>query len=189
MAPADQRLHAYDLVRLEAHFRLVVQHELLVIDRAPQIAFEFQAGDRLFAHPGVEDLETRSAERLGFVHGGVRIAQDLGRSVIAGAAGNDADTRGGEHFFAFQLESRVDGLAASLLSSLKAAWMDSRIRSAIRMAPSASTFSSRMANSSPPNRAITSCVAPRLTVLAGGALRTAERRRCATWINSSSPAM
>src|ERR1019366_9174281 len=114
MAPADQRLHAYDLVRLEAHFRLVVQHELLVIDRAPQIAFEFQAGDRLCAHPCVEDLETRSAERLGFVHGPVRIAKDLGRSAITGVARSNSDTRGGEHFFAFQLESRVDGLADTL---------------------------------------------------------------------------
>ena len=52
--PAQQRFGAEQALRRAVEFRLVVQHEFLVVDRAAEIAFQFQPARRATAHVFVE---------------------------------------------------------------------------------------------------------------------------------------
>ena len=136
-----------------------------MIDGPPQIAFEFQAGHGLGAHAGFKHFEARSAERLGFVHGRIRIAQNLGGGVIAGVAGSDADAGGGEHFPAFQFESRMDRLANAV--------GDANGARGIHVFQQDGEFVAAQTGNQ--------VAAQRRRASPGsGALRTADRRRCAT---------
>ena len=59
--------------------RLVVEDELLALDRAPQVGAELEARDRRLAHRRHEPLVRAAAARLGRVHRGVGVAQQVRR--------------------------------------------------------------------------------------------------------------
>ena len=65
--PAHERLGAGDVVPLERHLRLVVQDELVALDRAPQLAEEAQPGRRVRVALGRVGLDAALAA-LGVVH-------------------------------------------------------------------------------------------------------------------------
>ena len=74
MRPANERLDSDDSSALEVDHGLVVEDELLVAARTPQLGDELQPADELLAHVRRVHDVLRLAGRLGPVHG------DVGRS-------------------------------------------------------------------------------------------------------------
>ena len=73
--PADERLDADDLPRLEADERLVVEHELLLaLEGAAEAAGHRELGERVVALEGVDEIAV-AAVVLRLVHGGVRVLE------------------------------------------------------------------------------------------------------------------
>ena len=112
--PADQRFDAGDPARVQLDHRLVVQDELVVLERALQVGLQLQAPQRGVVHLGFEDLVPALALLLRHVHRDVRVAhQRLGGvlAALSGALGDgDADARADEHFLAFQRERDLEHL-------------------------------------------------------------------------------
>ena len=94
--PPHQPLEADDASLLEGDDGLVVHHELLQLDRAPQLRLELQQRHRVAVHRLVEHLIGAAPGRLGAVHGGVRVAQDLLRALVPGRGERDPDAGAGE---------------------------------------------------------------------------------------------
>ena len=112
--PADQRFDARDLARIQLDHRLVVQDELVVLERALQVGLQLQAPQRGVVHLRLEDLVATLALLLRHVHRDVRVAHEcLGRVLAAlpGALGHgDADARADEHLLALQGERDLEHL-------------------------------------------------------------------------------
>ena len=77
VVPAQQRLVADDLARGQAHHRLEIRLELVLLQRLAQLAFQREHVDRLALHRRVEQHVAFAAERLGAVQRGVGIAQQF----------------------------------------------------------------------------------------------------------------
>ncbi len=73
MFPADQHLDTHDLLRDQVDARLIMQHELLPIDRAPQIALDLLALDQMQGHLPFKESEGIGVAVLGLVHREVRV--------------------------------------------------------------------------------------------------------------------
>ena len=97
MAPAHERLDGHDLARVEVDERLVVELELVALERAPQVLLEREPLHHALAHAGVEQLEARAAAVLGAVHGDVGVAHDRFGGVVAAVGDDDADGGGDDH--------------------------------------------------------------------------------------------
>ncbi len=98
MLPAHERLEPGDAVRLERHDGLEVQHELVPIERGPEVGLELQFGlDRLH-HGRVEHLAARTPQELRPVERGVGVPQHVLRPGVARGAHRDADAGRQEHF-------------------------------------------------------------------------------------------
>ena len=80
MIPADERLEPSNVLPVEAHDRLVVQTELVVVDAAPQLCLELQPRHGAVVHLRVEDLVARAALPFGAVHGDLGMI--TGRDVV-----------------------------------------------------------------------------------------------------------
>ena len=65
------------LARLQLDDRLVVDAELLALERAPELRFEREPLDRRRMHRRIERLVLAAALRLGAVHRGVGVAQQV----------------------------------------------------------------------------------------------------------------
>ncbi len=104
--PADERLEAAQAEVFERDDGLVVEHELVAFERAAHVGFELQEVDGARVHRLVEDFVARLAERLGAVHGGVGVAQDVFGALVAGRGGRDAHADGGEDLAAREHEGR-----------------------------------------------------------------------------------
>ena len=77
--PADQRLEAGDLAGAQADHRLVVERELVAVERVAQLAFDLEPAHRAGPHLGVEEDAAGAAAFLGPVHRRVGVAdQQLG---------------------------------------------------------------------------------------------------------------
>ena len=87
--PADQRLEAADLAGAEVDDRLVVERQLVAVERVAQLAFDLEPAHRTGPHLGVEEHAAGAAAFLGPVHRRVGVAdQQLGAgAALAGAAG------------------------------------------------------------------------------------------------------
>ena len=99
VVPAHQRLDAGDLAGAEAIDRLVVQLELVALERVAQLALGLEAAHGAGPHLGVEELAAGAAALLGPVHRGVGVAdQQLGvdGSRVGGPGDGDADAGGDE---------------------------------------------------------------------------------------------
>ena len=82
MLPANERLERHETPRGRRHDGLIVQQELAAFDRMPNLGLELQLGLGLLVHPVVEEGALIAAEHLCLVHGGVRIATDVGRAFM-----------------------------------------------------------------------------------------------------------
>ena len=111
VSPAQQRLEPDELLGHELDQRLVVQLELVALDRVAQVALDRHPLDQTTAQRGVERLEAPAAELLGAVHRGVRVAQQLLGGPGPSLADGDADAGRDEHLVSVDLkglDDRVD---------------------------------------------------------------------------------
>ena len=75
--PADQRLEPADLPGLQPDRRLVVEDELGAVQRAPELGFQVEPGDRRVVHRGLVHADPGLALGLGPVHRHVGVAHQL----------------------------------------------------------------------------------------------------------------
>ena len=100
MLPAQQRLGADDAPARQIDDRLVVQHELLAFQRAPQLRLHRQALGHARRHGRGVELVAVSSALLGVVHGGIGgLDQGIGLALVERIERN-AD-RGGDVKLAF----------------------------------------------------------------------------------------
>jgi hypothetical protein len=93
--PADQRLHADDAAAGDVVLRLVMQAQLVALQRPPQTALQGQPLERTGVHVLRKELVVVAAVLLGVIHGRISIAQQgIDVSAVAGING-DAHARGG----------------------------------------------------------------------------------------------
>jgi hypothetical protein len=76
MSPSDQRLGADEPAVRHVHLRLVVQLELVSLERLSKRRLEGQAMERDPAHRPFVELVAVAARPLGLVHGHVRVLQE-----------------------------------------------------------------------------------------------------------------
>ena len=96
VVPAHQRLDADDLAAAQSDHRLVVQFELLALERVAQLALGLEPAHRARPHLGVEDLAAPAAALLGPVHRRVGVAdQQLGVGRLAACRPGDGDADAG----------------------------------------------------------------------------------------------
>ncbi len=110
--PADQRLEAGDLAGAQVDHRLVVEGELLAVERVPQLPFDLQPAHRAGPHLGVEEDAAGAAALLGPVHRRVGVADQqlgVGAALVGGAGDGDADAGGDEMLDALHREGLGEG--------------------------------------------------------------------------------
>src|SRR5580700_4130405 len=73
MTPADEGLRAHDRTRLEIDLRLVVQHELLLLQGVTQAGLEGLPLECADIHLGLEELVVIAATVLGVEHREIRV--------------------------------------------------------------------------------------------------------------------
>ena len=73
VVPAQQRFHGDDRSVAQLDDRLVVELELLALDRAPQVVLDLHVLDHAGAHHLVEDLVATAAMLLGAVEGRIGV--------------------------------------------------------------------------------------------------------------------
>ena len=143
MLPAHERLEADRALGRERDDRLVDEPQLVALEGPPQVGLELEHGHRPRVHGVVEDLVAVAPLRLGPVHRGVGVAQQVLRTPVA-------RRRRGRCRCSRWRRPRGRPSENGCRSS---SW----IRSATRVASRASAISSRrIANSSPPRRATVS---------------------------------
>ena len=91
LRPAQQRFGAADAPRGEVDQRLVVQHELAVLERAPQVGLGREAAAHALGHLRAEELVVGAARLLGVIHRGVGVAHQRLGGVAVGRVERDAD--------------------------------------------------------------------------------------------------
>ena len=97
---------------LQAHDRLVVQLELVGLDRVLQFRTQLEPLDDPFVHHRLEDAVTALAVALGHVHRDVGVPEELGGVGRSGAPVDeaDSDTRAWEDLFALDLRRNLECL-------------------------------------------------------------------------------
>ena len=91
--PAHQDLHTDDLLQL-VKLGLVVQQQLPGLDRLAQILFQFQAVIGLKLQAGQIEGDAVASVRLGLIHRGIGMAQDLLGILALLGEDHHADTGG-----------------------------------------------------------------------------------------------
>ena len=105
--PAHQRLDAVDVAGREHGLRLVVDDELVLVERAPQLADERQAARVVLVLRLVVDLEQRVLG-LGLVHGDVGALHERVDVVAVIRVDADADRRLDRERQALEVERLLD---------------------------------------------------------------------------------
>src|SRR5690606_18008099 len=93
MLPAHQRLIADDLHRLQANLRLVVQHELVLVQGRPQRLLQRELLDVRQVQRRVEEPVLTTPRLLGRVHRGIGITDQIVNFLPVPRADADADAR------------------------------------------------------------------------------------------------
>ena len=94
VTPADESLDAGELPRVQAHYRLIVQHEFVTFDGAVQSAFEGLPIGRVPVHLRLEEPIVVAPTVLGVVHREIRMLQQcLGLRAVIGV-GDDSNACG-----------------------------------------------------------------------------------------------
>ena len=91
LRPAQQRFGAADPRRGEVDQRLVVQRELAVLERAPQVGLGRQAAAHALGHLRAEELVVGAPRLLGVIHRGVGVAHQRLGGVAVARIERDAD--------------------------------------------------------------------------------------------------
>ena len=112
--PAHERFEGDDAVLGERHDRLVLHHELVVLQRAAQVGLELEPGDRGRVHLGFVDAVAALPLALRAVHRGVGVAQELVGVVAVGAGERDAGARVDEDLLARDEERRLERVDEAL---------------------------------------------------------------------------
>ena len=95
-SPAHQRLEAGDLAAAQGDQRLVVERQLVALERLAQLALDLEPAQRPGPHLGVEELAAGAAAFLGPVHRRVGVAdQQVGVDRLAGRGPGDGDADAG----------------------------------------------------------------------------------------------
>ncbi len=106
VVPAQQRLHAEDDAAAHVHLRLVVQHELVVVERLLHAADRHHPFFGAAAVLGVEDEVAVAARLLGAIHRVVGVAQQRVR--VAAVQRVDGGADAGRDLY--RVGRRVDGI-------------------------------------------------------------------------------
>ncbi len=104
--PAHQGLDAVDAPRVQVDLRLVVEAELVALQRPAQVVLEAQTLGAAQPHRALEESEPRASLSLGPVHGGIGVAQQLLGVRIGVATDHDPDAHVEEHLLLAELEWR-----------------------------------------------------------------------------------
>ena len=107
-APAQQRLGADDPAVAQVDLGLVLDHQLVALERAAQLALEHQPLDRGGVHLRGVEGEGVAAVLLGVVHGRIGVADQVDDVLGVARAEGDADARGQEHLVLVELERPAD---------------------------------------------------------------------------------
>ena len=107
--PTQEGFGAHDLARVERHLGLELHDELVVVERAPQIAFDLQPFHHVRRRARVEELPAPAALLLREIHRQVGLLQEVGRAVLA-ARERDADARRHEQIVTIDHERRLQTL-------------------------------------------------------------------------------
>ena len=91
VAPAHERLDPDDPALVEVDERLVVELELVALERVAEVVLELEALGHAPADGGVEELVARAAVVLGALHRGVGVAHERLGVVAAPVGDGDAD--------------------------------------------------------------------------------------------------
>ena len=95
--PADQGFKAFHAPVIDAHERLELEEELVVLHAHAQVGLEFEPLHGVAVHRAIESAHTGLAGRLRDVHRGVGIPQH-GFLVVVGVGNGDADADADDHF-------------------------------------------------------------------------------------------
>ena len=109
MVPAQERLEAHDLARLDGELGLVEEAQLVLGDGLAQVGLEVELLHGRRSRFEVEDLEASPAFSLGAVEGDVGAAEEISRAVDAGLTEGDADADGEEELVSFDQDGPVHG--------------------------------------------------------------------------------
>ena len=107
MLPANQRLEAEDLAA-DACLRLIVQGQLVVLDRRSQSLLQHAPLAQPLVHVGFEEAEHAAALRLGAIERGVGVADQRGGVGAIDGKYRDADAQAGAHRIAVDGDFFVD---------------------------------------------------------------------------------
>jgi hypothetical protein len=80
--PANQRLESGQPAALEFNYGLVLNEEFVSIDCAAEVGLELQKVHGAGVHAFIEYDVSCLTERLGLIHGGIGIAQEILRELI-----------------------------------------------------------------------------------------------------------
>ena len=108
--PAHQRFETGDVPVGDGDDRLIEDPELVARQRAAKVVLEAEGGHHLTVHLFIEDGEAVAAHRLGAIHRGVGIAEQVFGATVLGAPQGDADADGGEDLVPIHLEGRHPAL-------------------------------------------------------------------------------
>ena len=92
-APAQQRLGADHAPGAQIDFRLIENHQLIALQRAPQLALEHQALDRRGIHAGYIERARIAAVLFRVIHGRIGVADQIDH--ILGIVGTNRDAGAG----------------------------------------------------------------------------------------------
>ena len=91
VAPAHERLDGHDAALVEVDERLVVELELVALERVAQVVLEREALDHAAADVLVEELVARAAQVLGALHRHVGVAHERLGAVAEPVGDGDAE--------------------------------------------------------------------------------------------------
>ncbi len=114
MQPARQRLDPDDAPAGQLEDGLIVDAQVALLERSPQVGLHLQAPGDTLMHGRLEDLEARLAVGLGLVHRDVGVAEQVFSGVAVDLVGHaDADLRAdqGALDVAADAQGRGDALA------------------------------------------------------------------------------
>ena len=114
MRPPHERFGADDGSRPQVEDRLVVQHELVALERAAQLRLELETLRDLVDHRVVEEAPARLSVLLRLVHRGVGVAEQHHRIGVLGRValhGDDADAHREHRVVAVEHDRRLDRVA------------------------------------------------------------------------------
>ena len=112
--PAHERLDGGDGAALQLDDRLVDDAQLALLDPAPQLVLGPQPREHALAEHVVEQLVAAAAALLRAVHGGVGVAQEVGRVGVGGLGDRDPDAGGDEVLARREHDRLVDRLRDAL---------------------------------------------------------------------------